>query len=258
MIVGLGDLLLDMIVRLRSPSATGADADATTQLGPGGQAANVAAWVAELGGKARFVGKRRTTRRVGSQRAGLEAYGVDVRGPVVEGRTGTIVSLVAADGSRTMASDRGVSPELPPTSSTPPGWTAAAISHLPGYPLLRAPIDGAARRAAEFAPRLRRLSLPGARSGTSGPSGFRTRLEVLRPAIVFANEDEERILGGPLESCEWVLKRGPLGARFGGLELPAVAADVLDTTGPEMRWPPGTSSAVRSSRSPRRRGASRN
>ena len=48
---------------------------------------------------------------------------------------------------------------------------------------------------------------------------------------MFANEDEERILGGPLDGCEWVLKRGPLGARFGGLELPAVPAEVLDTTG---------------------------
>jgi sugar/nucleoside kinase (ribokinase family) len=231
MIVSLGDLLLDVIVRLRQPLATGADADATTQLGPGGQAANVAAWVAELGGKARFVGKRADDEAGGIARHGLEAYGVDVRGPVVEGRTGTIVSLVAADGSRTMASDRGVSPELHADELDPAWLDGCRHLHLPGYSLLRAPIDEAALRAAEWAPRLSVDLSSWSAIRDFGPERFRTRLEELRPAIVFANEDEERILGGPLEGCEWVLKRGPLGARFGELELPAVAADVLDTTG---------------------------
>ena len=64
-----------------------------------------------------------------------------------------------------------------------------------------------------------------------GPVRFRERLAALRPAIVFANEDEERIIGGPLAGTEWVLKRGPLGARFGELELPAVPAEAVDTTG---------------------------
>ena len=59
MLVTLGDLLLDVIVRLSQPLAEGADADAVTRLGPGGQAANVAAWIAELGGDARFVGSVR-------------------------------------------------------------------------------------------------------------------------------------------------------------------------------------------------------
>jgi sugar/nucleoside kinase (ribokinase family) len=56
MIVTIGDLLLDVIVRLEQPLATGADANAVTRLGAGGQAGNVEAWVAELGGEARFVG----------------------------------------------------------------------------------------------------------------------------------------------------------------------------------------------------------
>ena len=64
-----------------------------------------------------------------------------------------------------------------------------------------------------------------------GPERFRERLEALRPAIVFANEDEERIIGGPIAATEWVLKRGPLGARFGDLDLPALTAEVVDTTG---------------------------
>src|SRR5687767_4034684 len=121
MFITLGDLLLDVIVRLEQPLAEGADADAVTLLGPGGQAANVAAWIAELGSEARFVGKRADDEAGGIAARGLERYGVEVRGPVVAGRTGTVVSLVAADGSRTMASDRGVSPELT-AGELDPGW----------------------------------------------------------------------------------------------------------------------------------------
>jgi sugar/nucleoside kinase (ribokinase family) len=231
MIVTLGDLLLDVIVRLSQPLAEGADADAVTRLGPGGQAANVAAWIAELGGEARFVGKLANDEAGGIARAGVERYGVEVRGPVVAGRTGTVVSLVGVDGGRTMATDRGVSPDLTAAEVPSTYITGCVHLHLPGYSLLRSPIDGAALRAAELAPRLSVDLSSWSAIRDFGPERFRERLEALRPAIVFANEDEERILGGPLDGVEWVLKRGPLGARFGELELPAVEAEAVDTTG---------------------------
>ena len=231
MIVTLGDLLLDVIVRLSQPLAEGADADAVTRLGAGGQAANVAAWVAELGGEARFVGKLADDEAGRAARDALERYGVEVRGPVVAGRTGTVVSLVGVDGARTMASDRGVSPDFR-ADELDPEWLAGCTHlHLPGYSLLRSPIDEAALRAAELAPRVSVDLSSWSAIRDFGPERFRERLEALRPAIVFANEDEERILGGPLAGTEWVLKRGPLGARFGDRELPAAAADVVDTTG---------------------------
>jgi ribokinase len=230
-IVTLGDLLLDVIVRLSQPLAEGADADAATRLGAGGQAANVAAWVAELGGPARFVGKRADDEAGRTAAAALQRYGVDVRGPVVEGRTGTVVSLVGVDGARTMATDRGVSPELR-AEEIDPGWLDGCTHlHLPGYSLLRAPIDDAALRAAELAPRLSVDLSSWSAIRDFGPERFRERLQALRPAIVFANEDEDRILGGPLEGSVWVLKRGAAGARFGADELPALPTEVLDTTG---------------------------
>ncbi len=231
MIVTVGDLLLDVIVRLSQPLAEGADADAVTKLGPGGQAANVAAWIAQLGGEARFVGKRGDDEAGRTAAAGLAGYGVDIRGPVVPGRTGTVVSLVGVDGARTMATDRGVSPELQADELEPSWLDGCAHLHLPGYSLLRSPIDGAALRAAESAPRLSVDLSSWSAIRDFGPERFRERLAELRPAIVFANEDEERIFGGPLDGCTWVLKRGPLGAQFGGVELPAVAAEVVDTTG---------------------------
>ena len=93
------------------------------------------------------------------------------------------------------------------------------------------PIDGAALRAAELAPRVSVDLSSWSAIRDFGPERFRERLQALRPAIVFANVEEERIVGGPLEDCDWVLKLGPLGARFGDVELPAVPAEALDTTG---------------------------
>jgi sugar/nucleoside kinase (ribokinase family) len=230
-IVTLGDLLLDVIVRLEQPLADGADADAVTQLGPGGQAANVAAWVAALGGRARFVGKLADDDAGGIARRGIESYGVDVRGPVADGRTGTIVSLVAADGARTMASDRGVSPDLRADELDPAWFAGVTHLHLPGYSLVRSPVAEAALRAAELAPRVSVDLSSWSAIRDFGPDRLRARLEALRPAVVFANEDEERALGGPLDDCTWILKLGPRGARFGELELPARPATALDTTG---------------------------
>ena len=231
MFVTLGDLLLDVIVRLMQPLAEGADADAVTQLGTGGQAANVAAWIAELGGEARFVGKRADDEAGRTAAAGLERHGVDVRGPVVSGRTGTVVSLVGVDGARTMASDRGVSPDLSADELDSAWLDGCTHLHLPGYSLLRSPIDAAALRAAELAPRLSVDLSSWSAIRDFGPARFRERLVALRPATVFANEDEERIIGGPIAATEWVLKRGPLGARFGDLDLPALTAEAVDTTG---------------------------
>jgi len=227
----LGDLLLDVIVRLEQPLAEGADANAVTKLGPGGQAANVAAWIAELGGRARFLGKLADDEAGLAARRGLERYGVEVCGPLVEGRTGTVVSLVSEDGGRTMASDRGVSPDLRASELDPAWLESCELLHLPGYSLLRSPIDEAALGAAQLAPRVSVDLSSWSAIRDFGPKRFRERLEALRPDVVFANEDEERILGGPIDCGTWILKLGPGGARFGQLELPALPTEVVDTTG---------------------------
>ena len=231
MIVTLGDLLLDVIVRLEQPLAEGADANAVTRLGAGGQAANVAAWVAELGGRARFVGKLAADEAGALARRQLESYGVDVRGPIGAGRTGTVVSLVAGDGGRTMASDRGVSPELRADELEAAWLEGCEHLHVPGYSLLRSPVDEAALAAARLVPRVSVDLSSWSAIRDFGAERFRERLEALAPETIFANEDEERIIGGPLAGCTWIQKRGPLGARFGDLERPALPAQVVDSTG---------------------------
>src|SRR5439155_15484187 len=150
-LICLGDLLLDVVVRLDEPLTPGADAVAVTHAGAGGQAANVAAWAAELGARSRVVCKRANDaagRLVDEQ---IRARGVELVGPVVAGRNGVVVSLVGPDGDRTMASDRGVAPDLEPAELDPAWFADVDVLHLSGYSLMRTPIDNAAIRAAELA-----------------------------------------------------------------------------------------------------------
>lgn len=239
LVVCLGDLLLDVIVRLREPLAAGADAHAETHAGPGGQAANVAAWAVELGADARFVGKRGGDAggRVVEQE--YRALGVDVVGPLAAGRNGVVVSLVAPDGDRTMASDRGVAPELEPGDVESAWFRGADVLHISGYSLLRSPIDAAALRAAELARAERaRVSVDlsaWTRIREFGPAAFRERLAALEPDVVFANEPEWEIVGGAYALARTaVIKRGARGIRVVGeqeADLPPVPGDVVDATG---------------------------
>jgi ribokinase len=239
LVVCLGDLLLDVVVRLDEPLTPGADAVAETHAGPGGQAANVAAWAVELGAEARFIGKRAhdpAGRLVDEQ---YRSRGVDLVGPVVAGRNGIVVSLVGPDGDRTMASDRGVAPELEPAELEPEWLCGAGVLHLSGYSLMRTPIDRAALRAAELA------RAEGARVSVDlsawtrirdfGPAAFRGRLEELQPDVVFANEPEWEMVGGAYAIARTaVIKRGVRGIRVVGernAELPPVAGEVVDATG---------------------------
>ena len=236
----LGDLLLDVIVRLDEPLARGTDASAKTRTAVGGQAANVAAWAATLGAAARFVGKR------GGDAAGalaadeLARHGVVVVGPVGSGGNGVVVSLVAADGERAMATDRGVAPTLGADELDAAWFEDCGHLHLSGYSLMSSPIDSAAAAAAAFAREAgATLSIDLASTRvieTFGADRLRARLRELRPDVVFANE-QERTTVGAVEDLDatWVLKRGAAGCAVerGGerTEFAAVPAEVVDTTG---------------------------
>ncbi len=108
----LGDLLLDVVVRLGAPLEAGSDAPAQTSLSAGGQAANVAAWAVALGARGRLVCRRGGDGAAQLAEEGLAGLGVEIVGPRAGGGGGVVVSLVDPQGDRTMASDRGVSPGL--------------------------------------------------------------------------------------------------------------------------------------------------
>ncbi|MGH3001443.1 MAG: carbohydrate kinase family protein [Gaiellaceae bacterium] len=225
-LVSLGDVLLDVIVRLEQPLVPGDDQVAVTRTGAGGQAANVAAWARSLGADARFVGKR------GGDAAGalvtreLEERGVDVAGPV-GGRTGVVVSLASA-GDRTMASDRGTAVTLE-ERELEPAWFDCDVLHLSGYSLLREPIAAAAVRSAQLArAHGARVSID-VSSWTLVDSAFRARVREVAPDLLFATEREQTALGEV--DARWVIKRGPAGLSVDGRDYPAAATDAIDTTG---------------------------
>jgi hypothetical protein len=112
MICVLGDAHLDVVVRVSGPVAEETDTPAQTLVGAGGQAANVAAWIAELGGQARLIAARASDPAADLVAAELIRRGVDLAGPELKGRTGVVVSLSDHGRARSMLTDRGVGPQL--------------------------------------------------------------------------------------------------------------------------------------------------
>jgi sugar/nucleoside kinase (ribokinase family) len=229
----LGDLLLDVVVKLAQPLAGGDDTRAETRVAGGGQAANVAAWAAALGASARFVGKRGADASGEVAEEDLLRRAVDVLGPPPTGRNGVVVSLVEQDGSRTMVSDRGVAPELAPDELEADWFEGCDWLHLSGYSLMREPIGSAAERAAELA-RAGGAKISVDLSSVNvirefGAGRLAERLTKLAPDAIFGNEAEHAELEA--ESEVVVVKRGPKGATIDGRDYPAAAGDVLDTTG---------------------------
>jgi ribokinase len=231
----LGDLLLDVIVRLDAPVAQGDDTTAETRVGAGGQAANVAAWVAELGEQARFVGKRAADAAGRLVEDELRTRGVELVGPVVEGRNGVVVALVAPNGDRTMASDRGVSPQLRPEELDMRWFRDCSWLHLSGYSLLRAPIDEAGAKAAGAVRALGgKVSVDLASANlvrAYGPERLLARLRLLEPDVVFGNDEEVQAVGGEIPGGTLVRKRGAEGIVVDGEAIEAVPAAVVDSTG---------------------------
>jgi sugar/nucleoside kinase (ribokinase family) len=225
-IVTLGDLMLDVVVRLDTELVRGDDQPASTTTGPGGQAANVAAWAASLGGDATFVGCVGADTTGELVRRELELRGVTHRGPVA-GRTGVVVSLAAA-GDRTMASDRGSAPELAP-QDLQPAWFDCDVLHISGYALAREPIAFAADAAAGHARAHAATVSVDVSAWTLVDDTFRGRIAALAPDLVFATEREQETVGAL--DTRWVLKRGPRGLTVDGADHPAVDVEVVDTTG---------------------------
>jgi ribokinase len=200
-----GDLLLDVIIRAPGELAPGADTPVQTRVGSGGQAANVAAWVVELGEPARFVGKHADDEAGTLARSLLERRGVELAGPHVEGRTGIVISFVGPDGERSMATDRGVSPQLRDVELEAEWFAGCRWLHLSGYSLLAEPIAGAALAAGRTA-RGQGATVSADLSSWSairafGPERFRERLEELAPDVVFANEAEWELVVDPAASA---------------------------------------------------------
>jgi ribokinase len=147
-VVVLGDVMVDVVVRLSGPLAPGSDAPAVIRFHAGGSAANTAAWLAAAGGDAVFVGRAGDDERGHRAREELVAAGVDARVAAdPELPTGTCLVLVGPDGERTMAPDAGANDSLSEADLPDELLAEGGHLHVGGYALLRAGSRRAARSA---------------------------------------------------------------------------------------------------------------
>ncbi len=235
----LGDLLLDVVVRPEGVAAAGDDRRAEVAVTVGGQAANVAAWAAHLGARARLVAVRADDAVGRLVAAELAGRGVQVVGPVVAGTTGTVVALLDGGGERAMMSDRGVSPEFPMDLLDPAWFGDIDRLHITGYSLIAEPFAFTAIAAAHHA------RVAGARVSVDlsaahlieavGATTFTRRLAAVHADVIFATADELAAAGGAPEVPVLVTKRGAGGVTVrwpaGSADIPAPAVAVTDSTG---------------------------
>jgi sugar/nucleoside kinase (ribokinase family) len=225
----IGDLILDVIVLPDAPLAPDADTPATIRFAAGGQAANVAAWANALGAASRLICKRGTDTSSRLAATELARHGVEICGPVVDGRGGVVVSVRDARGQRTMASDRGVASQLGPSELDPSWVQQCDVLHVSGYCLLREPMAEAAIEAARLARRVT-VDLASAHDiEIVGPGPFAARVRALEPDVIFATEAERATV--PNLDAAWVIKLGARGASFPEGLYPAAAVVPVDTTG---------------------------
>ena len=226
----LGDALLDVVVVTRSGLAHGTDTPAATIVVAGGQAANVAAWTVALGGQARVVAKRAGDLAGRLVADSLRERGVQLTGPVTDGRTGVVVSLSDGGGERTMITDRGVCPLLSAAELRDEWFAGCDRLHLPLYSLVDAPIRAAALDAARRVPRVSVDLSSIAALREIGSAEVGRLLATLRPDVILGNEPETR-LAAASQAATVVVKLGPAGVRLNGRHWPAHPAAPVDSTG---------------------------
>jgi sugar/nucleoside kinase (ribokinase family) len=245
-VVVVGDLMVDVVAQLIGPLARGSDTPARIERHGGGQAANVAAWLAACGVPVTFVG------RVGDDPFGHEAVaelvaaGVDTRVEFDPARpTGTCLVLVDPGGERTMVPDPGANDALE-LDDLPEG----AHLHLAGYTLLREGSRAAGIRALTLArERGMTTSLDPSSAAPLAAVGAARLLEWAGAVdLLVPNEDEAALLGAapgpnpiaadapnPMPAPEIVVTLGADGASWtdGVRTLRRAAEDVavVDTTG---------------------------
>ena len=235
----LGDVLLDVIVEPAAPLTADDDTPAAITFAAGGQAANVAAWVVALGGRARVFGPRADTGAGYLVEQALTGRGVEMWGTRT-GRTGAVVSLVSG-GRRAMASDPGDPAWLDAVAPGP--WLEGADwLFVSGYALLRADDpQRVVRTAAAARAHGSRVALDlasAAMASRFGADAFSSLCRALRPAAVFATDAEWAIGAagfGAGGTAVLVLKHGEHGASFviDGIadDRPPSPGPVVDATG---------------------------
>ncbi len=198
-VVVLGDLILDVTTALREPIAAGTDAPATIRFHQGGSAANTARTLARLGARVSFVGSVGRDAWGSALVRSLRDAGVAVHAPRVPAATARIVVLVATDGERSFATERGAADGLQP-GHLQAAWFRRDALHMPAYSLFNPPLRDAAFAAAAFmreAGGLVSVDLASRRPLLArGRQAAQRDLREIAPDLLFANMDEAAALVG--------------------------------------------------------------
>ena len=255
-VCALGDLLLDVIVRLETPVADGDDTDRrdARRCGrPGGERRGLGRG-ARRGGAVRRASARATRPGAWSRTSCARAASSS------SARSSTAGTAWSSRWSAPTAAARwrptaGVSPQLRPEELDMRWFRDCSWLHLSGYSLLRSPIDEAGAKAAGAVRALGgKVSVDLASASlirAYGPERLAARLKLLEPDVVFANDDEVAAVGEDVPAATLVRKRGRRNRRrrrgAAGVRRPRSSTRPARAT----PSPPATSSAGRSSRSRR-------
>jgi len=225
--VVVGDCLLDVTVAPSGPIRPGADAPAGIELGPGGQAANVAVRLARQRAFVRLVAPFADDAAGRLLREAVAAEPIELAALAVE-RTGTVVALLE-DGERTMLSQRAPFPAT--TARTLAGAIAdAGWIHCSGYALLDAHGPAVAATLARR-PVGAILSIGGCAVPPEGTQRFRDLLAVAGPELLVLNRAEAASTGEGFSTV--VTDPDGSSATIGSMTLrqTAIGLATLDATG---------------------------
>ena len=247
-ILCIGDVMLDVIVRINTEINYGSDTPAKISTHGGGAAANVASWLAFASHEVQLVS------RVGDDPAGtavmaeLDKLGVQHGNIVIQGaQTGVVAVLVDKTGERTMFPESGANSGL--NLSDLPALENVSAVYLSGYSLLNpASTTGVVAMVNAITSERIPIIFDPASVGTMNHVGLASVKNILpRMDIVILNEEEAFYLTGrsdiqlALKELNElvpivVIKRGSQGAiaikrDLDSVEVSAKSANVIDTTG---------------------------
>lgn len=231
-ILVIGDVIEDVIVIPESEIRPNTDTNSAIHKSMGGQAANVASWLAFFGVQTRFVGCVGLT-DVRKLEAELDQIGIEAALQSSAKPTGSLVVLVQG-ASRSMLTDRGANLDLNLRAIDPTGFAAVYLS---GYSLLGRALD----EIKDFAARVRQagalLAIDPGSYGFIEDHGLEAFKELISEAdLIFPNLEEDQLLGLSGAVALSVVTKGQSGAEAHwangqSVEIAGLATESIDPTG---------------------------
>ena len=231
-ILVIGDVIEDVIVIPESEIRPNTDTKSAIHKSMGGQAANVASWLAFLGAQTRFVGCVGLT-DVRKLEAELEQNGIEAALQSSAKPTGSLVVLVQG-ASRSMLTDRGANLDLNLRSIDPTGFAAVYLS---GYSLFGRTLDEIKDFSARVSQAGALLAIDPGSYGFIEDHGLEAFKKLISEAdLIFPNLEEDQLLGLSGVVALNIVTKGGSGAvahwaNGQNVEIAGLATESIDPTG---------------------------